>query len=327
MLLLRGIMGEQYAKRIRNGVVGFRDLLSTLIDPVNTGYAYSSFDEKRLKKIIYDAMRDPDYEKFISLEDAKRLRMILNPVVPFCYATYFHVVNKDTASWIESFGEEARFIFIEPKIDKLSNNMLGKHLLGRKMKYVPNIREYSPNDFVLETTGALCMYEEDLVESPPVDEVATYAGAMYHILYGLFTRETDKFYTHFENEFRILYKIPTIINKEGLYHSPEPRWLRMKINGIDYYGQNAFFRCPDGSDSIDTYLHTDSPIVSNPFTTLLTEVKKGYKFDIVPEFREVDISKSVLSYGYIGDKDDCLQFIEDLGKDRTTNMMHAAYSS
>ena len=48
MILLRGIRGEAYARKIRQGIVDCRDVLSTLLDPPVTGYAYTDYYEKNL---------------------------------------------------------------------------------------------------------------------------------------------------------------------------------------------------------------------------------------------------------------------------------------
>ena len=41
MILIRGIKGEQYARKIKKGIVDCRDVLSTLLEPPVTGYEFS----------------------------------------------------------------------------------------------------------------------------------------------------------------------------------------------------------------------------------------------------------------------------------------------
>ena len=48
MILIRGIKGERYARDIERGVVGCRDVLSTLFSPFKTGYSFSDYLEKNL---------------------------------------------------------------------------------------------------------------------------------------------------------------------------------------------------------------------------------------------------------------------------------------
>ena len=52
MILIRGIRGEMYARKIEKGIVDCRDVLSSLLDPPVTGYEYSDYYEKNLVKAI-----------------------------------------------------------------------------------------------------------------------------------------------------------------------------------------------------------------------------------------------------------------------------------
>ena len=52
MILLRGIKGEEYARKIENGIVDCRDILSALLEPPVTGYEYSDYYEKNLVKAL-----------------------------------------------------------------------------------------------------------------------------------------------------------------------------------------------------------------------------------------------------------------------------------
>lgn len=47
-----GIKGESYARKIENGIVDCRDVLSALLHPPVTGYAYSDYYEKNLVKAL-----------------------------------------------------------------------------------------------------------------------------------------------------------------------------------------------------------------------------------------------------------------------------------
>lgn len=61
MILIRGIKGDQYAKKIFNGIVDCRDVLSSLLQPPVTGYEYSDYYEKNLvKAITYFMNEDAD---------------------------------------------------------------------------------------------------------------------------------------------------------------------------------------------------------------------------------------------------------------------------
>ena len=56
MILIRGIKGETYARKIEKGIVDCRDLLSTLLLPPVTGYEYSDYFERLChnKWLIFD---------------------------------------------------------------------------------------------------------------------------------------------------------------------------------------------------------------------------------------------------------------------------------
>ena len=59
MILIRGIKGEAYARRIKKGIVDCRDVLSAVLQPPITGYEFSDYYEKNLvKALMYFAKGD-----------------------------------------------------------------------------------------------------------------------------------------------------------------------------------------------------------------------------------------------------------------------------
>ena len=52
MILIRGIKGEQYARKIKKGIVDCRDVLSTLLEPPVMGYEFSDYYEKNFVKAV-----------------------------------------------------------------------------------------------------------------------------------------------------------------------------------------------------------------------------------------------------------------------------------
>lgn len=52
MILIRGIKGESFARKIEKGIVDCRDVLSTLLHPPVTGYKYSDYYEKNFVKAL-----------------------------------------------------------------------------------------------------------------------------------------------------------------------------------------------------------------------------------------------------------------------------------
>lgn len=312
MVLIRGIYGERYARKIEKGIVSFHDLLSTLAERNESMYEYSDYDETIIKYIVRDSMHPALNESEFPPEISNKLYLILNPIIPHMYATYFHIVNQNSISWIDNFNDnDVHFIYIEPKIDKVSGNMIGKNLLGRDMKYVQHAREHEVSDFLLNTTGMVCIFDNDLKRKPTLEQVESHLGAFVRILHGFYTRMIMSKFTDSENEFRILFKTPTYISrKTGLYNSRNPRLLTLKIDSIEYRGYIEFDLFSLGCIStIDVYLHSKTPEFGKINTTLSTEIKKGAQFSLVPDFLDVDIRKDTNRYGYIGNKEDCKAFV------------------
>ena len=91
MILIRGIKGESYARKIENGIVDCRDVLSALLHPPVTGYAYSDYYEKNLVKAL-TYLKNKDVESF---HDPNFLQSILSDFyIPHIYLTYFHILNE-----------------------------------------------------------------------------------------------------------------------------------------------------------------------------------------------------------------------------------------
>ena len=52
MILIRGIKGDSFARRIERGIVDCRDILSAVLEPPVTGYEYSDYYEKNFVKAL-----------------------------------------------------------------------------------------------------------------------------------------------------------------------------------------------------------------------------------------------------------------------------------
>lgn len=315
MILIRGIYGKQYAEKIEKGIVSFRDFLSTLVTRNESMYKFADYDEIEFKQTVQDLMQPALNESEFSSEAARKLYLILNPLIPYMYASYFHILNPNTIDWIDNFDDnDVHFIFIVPIIDKVSGDMIGRNLLGRDMKYARRMQDHKIDEFLMKTTGLLQLLENDFIESPDINDMMSHTGALLGILHSFYTRIIKSKYTDIENEYRILYKIPTpLIKKTSLYSSPNPRLLTIKINGFEYKGYVKYdpFSLA-GISTIDAYLHSTSPMLRNPITTLTSEIKKGSAFSLVSDFLDVNIKKSAKSYGYIGNKEDCKAFVMKL---------------
>ena len=105
MLLLRGIYGREHAEIIKKGQVSFRDLLSRLLDPYDTGYKYSNFDEVMLREYIQDISKRPISWRKLTTDNLDRLALYIDPLLSYIYLTYFHIVTESTLEWIDNFAD------------------------------------------------------------------------------------------------------------------------------------------------------------------------------------------------------------------------------
>ena len=96
MILIRGIKGEQYARKIKKGIVDCRDILSTLLEPPVTGYEFSDYYEKNFVKAaaaLYGKEADIHEPEFL-------YDLMIHYVVPHMYLTYFHILNPKSLEWL-----------------------------------------------------------------------------------------------------------------------------------------------------------------------------------------------------------------------------------
>ena len=132
MILIRGIKGESYARKIRKGIVGCRDILSALLYPPQTGYAYSDYYEKNFVKALsfftqynkrnLDILHNPDF----------LYSLLIDYYIPHIYLTYFHILNEHSLEWLDKFDDDYHFISVDIKIDKLTQTAIGNGFLVLK---------------------------------------------------------------------------------------------------------------------------------------------------------------------------------------------------
>lgn len=82
MIIIRGIKGEQYARKIKKGIVDCRDILSAVLKPPITGYEYSDYYEKNLVKALAYFTR----EKITELNEPSFLySLLIDFYIPYIY--------------------------------------------------------------------------------------------------------------------------------------------------------------------------------------------------------------------------------------------------
>lgn len=137
MILIRGIKGEQYARKIKKGIVDCRDVLSTLLEPPVTGYEFSDYYEKNFVKAaaaLYGKEADIHEPEFL-------YDLMIHYVVPHMYLTYFHILNPKSLEWLDSFEDGDSFIVIDVQLDQLTQTAIGHEYFGAQMAYVDTICE------------------------------------------------------------------------------------------------------------------------------------------------------------------------------------------
>lgn len=296
MILIRGIKGEQYAKRIEKGIVDCRDVLSSLLQPPVTGYEYSDYYEKNLvKAITYFLQKDAD-----SIHEPKVLYSILiDYYIPHIYLTYFHVLNDRSLEWLEKFDNDYSFIALNIKLDRITKTAIGDGIFGARMSYIDRIDGIAQDG--IKGFNIACMlsleglFENKLDMNIPLQ--------IYNTLsFPLFYREQDEHYTDIENEFRIFTYDCPIIEEEKCIQIPREVEIYGKT-GSRYRGQLIA-----GENSL---FKSDMCILTNPYKSVrdILEDENG-RITINSRFKPISICNVSDDYRYIGDKKACADYIQ-----------------
>lgn len=310
MILLRGIKGDVYAHKINDCIIGFRDLLSTLLNTNYTGYTFSNYQEKYIIDMFKQIMIPPaNLDDFSDTEIEKQL-LIFNKVLPYFYISYFHILNEKSIDWLNEFDDDISLIYIEPKTDLISQNMIGKNFFGRKIEYVDNIMDSDFNDFITDTAGMLQFIDTSIESGVPIEMALKHVGAIANIMYTIFHRVINSKFTSIENEFRIIYQVPTTIKSNGEMVPEEERIFNITINGTcEYIGKVNIYRDKFNIRHCDMPLVTTNILTKRPTTSLIDEVLNGNTYKVESSFKDINLKNSITNYGYIGNKDDGLKFI------------------
>ena len=300
MILIRGIKGESYARRIKKGIVDCRDILSALLQPPVTGYEYSDYYEKNLVKAL----------TYFTNEDTKNLHnprflhsLLIDYYIPHIYLTYFHVLNERSLEWLDKFEDDYQFIALNVKIDRLTQTAIGNEFFGAKMSYVDSIRQLNQdgtNDFY---AACMCSLENLFVDKSDL----IMSLQIYNTLsFALLCREQDEKFTDIENEFRIIaYDCPRIQN--GIMKQIPREVTILGKTGIEYKGVlNA---------GIDTVLSSNLFTLNNPnklLSDILIEEQGMVTLD--SRFKSINICDISDDYMYLGGKKACANYIEKMVK-------------
>lgn len=300
MILIRGIKGESYARRIEKGIVDCRDVLSALLHPPVTGYEYSDYYEKNLVKALTYLTNKEEND----LHDPRFLHSILiDYYIPHIYLTYFHVLNERSLEWLDKFDDDYQFIALNVKIDKITQTTIGNEFFGAKMSYVDSICELSQEsatDFY-----AACMFTLENLFTNKMDMMMPLK--IYNTLsFSLLCREQTEKFTDIENEFRIIaYDCPRIQN--GIMKQTPREAIILGKTGIKYKGVlNA------GTNSV---FKSNLCVLNNPdklLSDILIEEQGMVTLD--SQFKPINICDVSDDYKYLGGKTNCENYIKKMIK-------------
>ena len=297
MILIRGIKGIEYAKKIEKGIVDCRDILSALLTPPKTGYEYSDFYEKNFAKALLHFTQDNS----LDIRDPYFLHCLLvDSVIPHIYLTYFHILNERSLEWLESFDNDHHFIAINVKLDRLTKTVIGDEYFGARMTYVKDICELKQDTVHPFHIACMCSMERFNKNKRKMNLPLQ----IYNTLsFPLLCREKNEKFTDIENEFRIIaYDYPKMYNGKIMQI---PREIKVIGNsGAVYQG----------------ILHGEKNVTMKSNVNITKERYKSLQNILLDEngmitlnssFKSIDISMVSDDYKYIGDKKDCMEYIKN----------------
>lgn len=300
MILIRGIRGESYARKIEKGIVDCRDILSALLQPPVTGYEYSDYYEKNLVKAL----------TYFTNEDVRNLRnpqflysILIDYYVPHIYLTYFHILNERSLEWLDKFDDDYQFIALNVKIDRLTQTAIGNEFFGARMSYVDSIRQLSQDGTNSFYAACMCSLEKLFADKSDM----MMSLQIYNTLsFPLLCREQNEKFTDIENEFRIIaYDCPRIQNGK-MKQIPREVTILGK-NGIEYKGiLNA------GEEPV---LKSNLCVLNNPnklLRNILIEEQGMITLD--SRFKSINICDISDDYKYLGGKVGCQNYIKKVIK-------------
>lgn len=302
MILIRGIRGEAYARKIEKGVVDCRDILSALLQPPVTGYEYSDYYEKNLVKALAYFSTQFTGQTIKDIHDPDFLySLLIDYYIPHIYLTYFHILNTHSLEWLDKFENDYQFIALNVKIDRLTKTAIGTNYFGGRMSYVDSISRLKQEEFVNFYAACMCSLEKNFKNS-----IHMYLSLnIYNTLaFPLLCREKNEKFTDIENEFRIIaYDCPEMENG-NLVQTTRKAVIcgktGIKYNGILNAGENSIF-------------HSNMFALSNPEQPLRTILgNEEGMVTIDSKFKSINICDISDEYVYLGGKADCAKYIEKM---------------
>lgn len=300
MILIRGIKGEEYARKIENGIVDCRDILSALLQPPVTGYEYSDYYEKNLVRALTYFSK----EGVKDLQDPRFLYSVLiDPYIPHIYLTYFHVLNERSLEWLDKFEEDYQFIAVNVKIDKITKAAIGNGYFGTRMSYVDSIREIKQDGTSSFYAACMCSLEN---LHPDKSKLAISLQIYNTLSFSLLCREVDDKFSDIENEFRIIAYDCPIVQEHGWMQLPREAIISGKT-GAKYKGvleaeTNSIFK-------------SNLSVLTTPDKLLMDLlIEENGMITIDSQFKPINIRDISDDYKYLGGKEECAEYIKEMLK-------------
>lgn len=310
MLLIRGIYGSKHALKINEGLIGCRDVQSSLMDGNHTGYRLSNYHEAlfmntRFTRVLYDETVDALPDRW------RRLALIMaDHFLAESYLCYFHILNAESSfCWLErNWRDDAHFIYYEPRCE-YESSVIGNRYCGQAMRYVNSAEEINVRETIAANPGTVVvLLDQEMYPDMPFYDAPRYLIEAEEAIAPLFNRIVDSKFDASENEYRILARGPRHY-AEGSLHIEMHNPMQVEVGESIYdvvlrsipvssgeskrFVELVFRDCESGAQ------HEMQELVNSEFEP-----------NILPQFLDLDIKDTAVRYGYIGTKKDCREFIE-----------------
>lgn len=139
-------------------------------------------------------------------------------------------------------------------------------------------------------------------------EKIDYSTQYFNAVAPLFNRIVDEDFNEGENEFRVLFRMPRRVNG--------PYYEILRTNPIQV-------KCADQQFEVDLPINVDENTLDSVFPMRFIRSDNGVVLSIeemaaicdhpelISRFFNLDIRDTAKQYGYIGDRDDCLEFVDE----------------
>lgn len=310
MLLIRGVRTEEHAKLINKGIVGCRDVASTLLKGVgNTGYANSNYHEQLFCQTAFAKQGRLPLVNVLPKGWANVIRIALDLLSKESYMTYFHIVEEDvTERWLsKSWPDGGYFIYYEPRFDLPGLECIcGDGYCGTRVEYVTCAEDIDPRKTIARMPSLARLIEREIGSDMGERQREKYLFDCFTLLAPLFNRIQTPDFSSEENEFRVLVRTARTVFSDKIQF-PQKCAMRIKCKTGSY---ELLPKSMESSGGLN-----DVPLIFRDGAGNLREFEDIFDAADEPEimstFIDLDIRDTALRYGYVGNEEDCKKFVRD----------------